>query len=847
MEEVTKDLVAFGESQGKKGIEIYEYVLDMDTKNLVRKLDSKIFQRVREARKKRNTKWLQENLVFDRVKYDKQYKERLESVTKLHKGNTVLVNKDMNAFAKEYDPNVNETAWLNFKNSNWKAKDEEANYSDKWRFIMNNPPVEAYYNVVSSIIKEMQDYTRGKQPIPDNFIPNVMMDLIDTFAKDNVFTKDAIEKIGMVIYKKFEIRDTDTTFGETLNGKNIDTVPLPFFDIMVGDVDNKSTDINKSVLMGAFAARHYAEIQAIEGVAISLRKAMASTKLLRSPGIIRGTRWTSNAAAKEYLDSGEESKLVKEMDTWINYYIYGRKLVSKESNSERKFRKGIESVKSIHSKANLFFNTASALAGYVNSVSQQLQLAAGGRYIDRASIAKAQKMRFSNRAEALLMYEFMNLESGGSQSLMFEKANKISTSSLRRKFAKEPGYFMQRGFDDATDMDVMLGLAQNYMLHPNGRDVIQKDELSWRFKGTKWQGTEFKSILDSFKLADNSDGEVPFTFEYANRKNMSKEQYINFRNKIKYVAGIAKGNMNKEDIAGYKTSTLVGLLMHYKGWLPAMALERFKNPKYNYTTEEIEIGRFRVVVGEMIAKGLIPSLKRTAELLLTSTGDLITFNKLGLTKPNEGIARMSFERWRLGNPGHYEAALEKYGHLPRAEGQELLFQSWMKARNGQLHAAIAEARAYIMAVMAMVAVGMAFGDDDDERNPLVDQMLRHLDRLGMELGFFMIPGEMQKIVTRGPIPILSIISDVSKLVGNTVGETIDLVTFTEPGKKLDIVSLGDEPWTLDFFKTVTDKTNKFHYTFKLTPYMNGLNRLFEFTDEGGKSLIDWLGEEKFVK
>jgi len=229
--------------------------------------------------------------------------------------------------------------------------------------------------------------------------------------------------------------------------------------------------------------------------------------------------------------------------------------------------------------------------------------------------------------------------------------------------------------------------------------------------------------------------------------------------------------------------------------------------------ERIELGRYRVAATELFygESGVTVKLGK----FLALAAEVATFGYFNeFSKGNDVTAKLYFEKWKINNPGEVGFGTE-----------EELFNQYKKARITQLKAAAMEARIIVMFALACLLVGFGFDQwDEDRNNPIIKQMKKLMEKVQLELGFFVIPTEMSKIVSRGPIPAWQTVDNLFKLMTNTVGETKDLMLGTSQNKLTDI-----NPLSKDFLEEKRDASPRFKYMFKLMPFLKQLDNLTEFT------------------
>jgi hypothetical protein len=832
IKKASNELKEWGKARGESVAQTYEHLIDKETGNLISKQSAELKDRVKKARKERDIKWLKENLLFDQEAFMKR-RNRLEEIYRKNYGEEEVVTKKLLQFDEANDMNKSDYAYLNSRNINWNYNPEllEQYKNPKWDFIQENEPLKNFYEMHLEIMKDIRRNIIGENVrISEYFVANIHKDIVDNIVENGAVSMKNLDGIRELVTKSIVTRENDEDFGYTIDDEVIDEVPLRYRDNVPGGVKNKSKDLAKSLLIFAYSAKSYQTAKELEGISNAIRRSLVSTKLLVkdiSGKLIEG----------KTLENTEESKLVKALDGYIKQYIYGQSIQSgKDVLGGKTGAKILSDIMSVHSKANLALNHLSLIGGHLNAKAQAMTEANKGKHFTKKQWREAEATFAKFNPKSRLVQEFFEVTAEGNSGLIWEKANKVSISTLRSKYNKSLGFHFQRKSDDAIDSVYLVAMMKNYVLHPNGIDVFPKGEEKIYLKGTEYEGQELTTMWEAMQLNKDPDDDVkPFTlFNGSQEGEITRTQFIKFRNKVRKLAAKAKGNYNSEDAYLYKTNMLQRLLMQYRGWIPAFVMERFRGPTYDFDLEEVEIGRWQVAVGEITANGTLPAMRKFAQLLLTVSGDALTFNKFNLSNPSEVTSKMYFDKWKKNNPGDYEEMLDKYSNFPIPEDEA--FKEWHDARKGELRKLAAEIRAYLLITAAMIAIAFGAGDDEEKENPFVRNLVQVLDRAQMEIGFFFSPTEMGKLLTRSPIPVYGIVQDAYNMLTNTLAETKDYVAGVESDEKLVFIKSGNDPGELNFFEVEKDKTPPFKYLFRLVPGIKGVTKFLEISDQSDEKV-----------
>ena len=839
-------LKEWAKRNNKSMSEVYDLLVmyneDKDDYMLLKPFTKELIQDTISAREDKNIEWLKKHMEFDKKKFNQARENYKKSYTKIY-ANKKDVDEKMQEFDEAYNPESSDYAYYN-KNNRYLKYNEYAlkQYkSSDYEYIMKQKELREFYNMYKDVMSDISNnlLTSGTY-VDEYFIPNVRKDFIDKVVQDGVFKLDGLNGIKELIQRANDIRENDSEYGYQSNTEEvIDIIPLQFKDRIPGDLSLKSKDLGKSLLMFAYSSKMHQLSKDIEGISVGLKMSLATTKLMKKD-------MYGNIVMGSEVDADENTNLYKMLDGYINKYIYGRNLQELgEILGSKERTKWLMDLMSYQSKVSLAFNHLSLLGGHINAESQILTEAARGRHFTKKIWAESQKEVIKSSTKSVLAYEFFEVSAEGNSGLIYEKANKLSLSKLRSKYNKSLAYAGQRKSDDMIDKVYVTSMMKNYILHPNGKTIFPKQEAKLFTKGTEYEGREdeLKTMWETMQVDESSDVEgLPMKIMRGDGKEeITKEQYIKFRNRIRSLASKAKGNYNSEDSYLYGTNLALRALMQYRGWIPAYVKERVGAAQYSSTTDDIEVGRYRVFLGNLIGEGLIPSIKKLMKLLPLYLGDLVTFNKFNLAQPSEDYLIKSFNTWANNNPGQYEELLNNFKDFDDPEA--MAREKWKEAMQGQIKKTMVEVRNYLAMSAAALSIGFGVGEDELDDRPFVRELVNVINRAKMEIGFFFMPTEMLKLVQRSPLPVFSVLSDVVKLAGNSVEETKDFILGAEHNKTIDIFNISDKGMHLDFFEESSDRSPMFNYTFRAIPGVRGISQFLEFfesKDDDKTTIYEYL-------
>jgi hypothetical protein len=299
---------------------------------------------------------------------------------------------------------------------------------------------------------------------------------------------------------------------------------------------------------------------------------------------------------------------------------------------------------------------------------------------------------------------------------------------------------------------------------------------------------------------------------------MSEKQERHFRNTTRRISDKVKGTMTDEDIALYNNTLLMRFMMHYKSWLPGIAMERFGKQRYDNILKTFDEGTWISTwnnLGISEAMGPAEALDKEVALLdyvgqlgkdVGNIGvDIMTFGYTNQFKMKEDLARAKFEQWAANNKDNPEFT----DRLKDPEQREEMFKDYVEMKRANIRAHLMEMRLTLLFMLLLMVMGGDYDDDgkiDIRQSWAGRKLYAAVNRTYREVAVFTQPQEFLESGRATGIPLLTLGREVFKLSSNTVDEMRD-----------DL--LGED--------SNRDKTNRFHYTFKMIPGLNAFSKTFE--------------------
>lgn len=801
LKEVDANLTSWAESQGMKGLDKFKPLINPKTGNLVQEFTEEFWKLRNKAIKDKNIKWLRENFSVtkeDKEEYQKEYEEYKERIAKNYFNKTEKEReKIIQRWVERNDTSKSAEAWFN-NYARITIKDPSKWRSSEYQHILNNKPLKDYYDFYTTMNKEFHSILPKSAKVSKNFVASIKKDTIDMIAEN----KDVIKGLAEGWRESLRMREDDTKFGmvNPITGEVEHRIPIlynkPIRD-RGGNMDPnlKSGDLSRSLLLFAKMAYTYRHASQIEERTQTLREVLSKRDqyITDHKGDL-----IPDASGMPEIGTGSENTL-KAFDAFVNFYLYGQTIQNKDKaiklgDASYSMTKIVQEVRSFVSLKTIGLNPVSAAAAYLGASSNMWMLASGGQYYTKKQLRKAHALNIKKDDTASAVFKYLATEQ---EDLNYRKANELSASKLARTFTMDNAYIGIQKADQAVDFNTTLAMLQNYGTNPETGKITRLSRLP---EGTKsiWDRTSIKNdkvVIEEF----------------------DEKQYDALRTKVMAVTAKIKGQYSKEDLLLANTHILGQSLLMYRQWMPKLVAERFRTARYNEDLEEIEMGRYRVFFGELMAEGVLPKVKNLSGLLL----EIISFGG-AKHKLTEGQTSRYFDEYLAQNP-QMQKRIDN-GEFTREE----LFEQYQETRIAQFRSLAFELRTYLVILAFIAAAGTDWDDDGEkfyEEFPLGAELIKIIDRYRLEVGAFVQPSDAKQLL-RNPFPIASILFDIEKLISNSLDET------------RDVLAGEDYKGMFTWEKDTNDKTPKFKYTSKFLPFIAPNFSFFDVQEKIDEALED---------
>ena len=806
---------------GSNSINAFDKLINTETGNFIPKYDADFYAELDQARKNSDSKWFKKNTYLDEESYNKNFKKyrdgKLKFLRKQHGTNTNAIQREILAWDKMYDvKNYYSTASL-LQGGKYFLRFNEDRISQEFKEIQNIEPLKNFYEYYTQKVREIEDKF-GKNLGP-GFIAEIQKSVME--AQIDGGSGQAWD----MVLDNLQIREHDL---QTNGMRDINTqelireIPRLYIRPITDQNGNrdprlKSKDLGKGLLLLYDAAIDYQMKMEVLPEVLAMETLLQQNEIhqIDTDGMGEVTKTLSGTLKKTFTSQGNS----KIFTGFVDQYFYGNALDVKDRsikvmNKKLSMVKTTLAAKQYHSMMALGLKVPVAAGAFMAGMFSLEQQASKSSFISRKNLRQAQAalMKADPKMRALAEhFEIYN------RSDTRNRADKLSADKRVRHMTNDKWFAFLSTADQGIDAVVLYAMALDWGL----------DQETGEIKLLKNLPEGSKSVMDLMEYKENSnwkglgvtnisDAAVD---RYTVNFNLDRKQERSIRNISRRISDKVKGTMNDEDVALYNNNFLMRFMMHYKSWLPGIAMERFGATRYDHILKTFDQGTWKTMFSNLGLTGMTPGQALDTEVHLmqfiqnlgadiAKAGvDIATFGYANAFKVREDAARIQFERWALKNSENPEFA----DRLKDPAQKEEMFQDFVKMQQGNIKAFLMEARLTLLFLMLLALMG---GDSDDDgkidmRESYAGRKLYNvINRTYREVAVF-TSLEVLEAGRVGGIPILSLGEQLFDIAGNTLDETRDDI-FGENSNR--------------------DKTNRFHYTFKMLPGLNAFARMLELSD-----------------
>lgn len=807
--EYEENLFEWGQANGYNNIDVFDVLINSETHNLHPKYKSSLYEARDTAIKNRNVEWMKEHYTVDMEYYNKSFLDwRTRAFKNIENTGSSVAAKKI-AWEKKYDVLKYSEAWLDDGGRYFTKLDEtktQGYITSEYRTIMKNEPVKAFYEFHQKKIYQFEKQFGTK--LGPTFIANVKKTAIDSILEADNKGKALSE----AAYDMFHVTESDMSLGSIdIEGNFVREIPRLFTRELRNSKDEvdrslRSKELGRSLYLLGKAAMEYEYLTDVKDDLLLLETILNEGMLGEVQEDDRGK------SVKESFDTvkaifGVNNKAAGELFTdQVEQALFKRNLKSEDkvTKSGLSANRMLLGAKTFHSISALGLKVPVALGAFGAGIVGLHIQASKGIHFNNQTLKEAESAILGRDPKVRAIMEHFEL---AILDVSKRRGDNLA-SNWRSKYLTQDRWFEFLAQADKTiDAVLATAMSKNHAYDENG-NLKRLDQLP--------EGT--LSLFDTIEVQENEKYKhgSPLDRYVVSIPGETKAGFGSFRDRVHIMSGKVKGTSSPEAITTAKQKLLNRFFMHYRSWLPGIALERFGKTKYDHIMESWDEGTWRTLnnnfgpdvefdsVGQVldVEVGMHEYLMAVGADLVTVALDAATFGLIAGHNIKENKARQSFEEFLIDNVGNADYTYET------KEEKEEAFEEFLKMKQGNIRAIISEIRAVLLLGLMM---GMASGDWDDDnkidlRQTWAGRKLHNvMGRIYRETAVFVDPREMTGPRASG-IPLLSLGGDLISLASNSLDETRDLL-------------MGEN--------SVRDSKPVGYVSFKFVPGANGIAKALE--------------------
>ncbi len=727
IDKVLKKLQDSMAAKGVHGVNIFNGILKFKngewTGNLLDKYSEDFRFKKAEAITTENIKWLKDNQIFDREKYETRFKENLKIWAKIYQHDEDGKNKILKRVQdheRKFNVDKFHTAYLNKRNPYLTPIEEH--YSQDWKNLQANKELKEFYDLFNGTINQMGKHL--DMDLEYGFVPNIQKDLIAQIMQNGITNVSGMQDV----LKEYYSVQSHSSVGmiNELTGEVEHKIPMFF----TGNIDPgvKSKDLGRSLSLFANVALNFKYMSEIEAGTQILQDVLENN----SKTLITGVKGDPH----KNIEVSTSKKTLEEFTDYMNYYLYGIKntkikggfnFMGTQVSGDKVFN---DTLRLFSAKA-LAFNLVSITANFFGGYSNALFEGAKGRFYSNTEFLNATRLLGMKDSKSWNHVHYWDISSNETE---WKKANQLSVEKTTKNLSFDTFYIGQRAGDFLPENATLVAMLQSHTLK-DGK-IVKK-------------GVDEKSLME---LGEIKNGKMVI-------EGLTEVEYTKFRNKVKYLYSELKGNMSQDDISRVKLTTLGQLLMMFRNWIPRMADERIGELREVGDLGVWEEGKYRSF-GKQI-------------LSLSVSNFTSAVGAYGLLGLGSGIFNGNLEK---NGSRAYEEAKIKNPDL------KITKEEYISLYKGNVKAAALELQIIISAFLLYALVKPDPEDDDEKKDAFRKLMVKIANRNMLELSFWVNPSSTTSIL-KSPVPVLGLGVDIMDWGYQLMGESYSQVTGDEELQK----------------------------------------------------------------
>lgn len=778
LQTLRKNLEDWGKTKGLKGEDIFNPILDIDSKgnwngDFVKIYSQEYFKLRDEALKNEDINWIKLNTDFDKEQYEKDLKLLQQNLDERYPGNDEYVVKRKQSILNDWVLKHSDSGRLSYLNKkNYYIKPKEKWQSEKYKFIFKkdssgkyiNQPLVDTYNFFQELIKHSSEIG--------------MLDKYSSRFIPGVYKNKITEIIGSSFKNIFDIQgafnslavDADGGFGniDPLTGVLKKQLPVYFKkDLGVqredGTVDysNKSKDLFSVFSIWGQQMYNYEAMDSIrEKSEVLLMNEQNKSRLETN---IFGT------VKQDKSTIAENTKNAEILEDFINFYVYGQAKGAQIDKSVKvggksySLKKATQAVIKLSTFKALALNPLSGTATFVGGTGNALFAASKKLLFTESDWVHGCKDFTSNNEITAAGLDFFDF---GLDDRQKNDVRNLSANWKKRNLKWDHLMFMQRYGDIWATYPVAAAMLRTHMF--DGKNIVSiRDYVK---KQNDYDNFYNLSESERKRVQKKIDKEIEELQKTKSLKAVGKiengqfvipglektsDAAINFKAKVQKTLKSIIGNSTRDDINLIRMGLLGQVLMQFRSWMPQLMTERFGEMSKNVDLDTWEYGKTRLFLKHIVDGRVLPLMK---EMILGFGNNTIEKAK---QRYKEFVLRL-MESGKISSVEEFMTEAEfidmYIGNL-RSMHRELVL---------------------LTAFLYLIFAGLGSDDDDEDVSGFRKYAQKALEKYKNEFSFYYSPTEFTKML-KNPVPLVGFMEDCERFLTQGIGQVYNFSTGDEEG------------------------------------------------------------------
>lgn len=779
LQTLRKNLEDWGKTKGLEGENIFNPILDIDSKgnwngDFVKIYSEEYFKLRDQALKNEDVNWIKQNTDFDKEQYEKDLELLKQNLEERYPGKDEYIVKRKQAILDDWILKHSDSGKLGYLNKkNYYIKPKEKWQSEKYKFIFKkdssgkyvNQPLVDTYNFFQDLIKYSSKIGMLDK-YSSRFIPGVyrsrITEIIGNSFKNIYDIQGAFASLAV---------DADGGFGniDPLTGVLKKQLPVYFKkDLGVkredGTVDysNKSKDLFSVFSIWGQQMYNYEAMDSI--------REKSEVLLINEQNKSRLETNIFGSVKQDKSTIAENTKNAEVLEDFINFYVYGQTKGAdvdkaiKIGDESYSLKKASQAIIKLSTFKALAINVLSGTATFVGGTGNALFVASKRLLFTESDWAHGCKDFTSNNEVTAAGLDFFDL---GLDDRQKQDVRDLSTSWKTRNIKWDHLLFIQHYGDKWATYPVAAAMLRTYMF--DGKDIVSiRDFVK---KQNNYDNIYNLSESERKRVQNKIDNEIEELQKTKSLKAVGKvvngefvipglektsDAAINFKAAVQKTLKSIIGNSTRDDINLMRIGLLGQVLMQFRSWMPQMMTERFGEMSKNVDFDTWEYGKTRLFLKHIVDGRVLPLIK---EMILGFGNNTIEKAK---ERYKEFVLRL-MESGKISSPEEFMTEAEfidmYIGNL-RSMHRELVL---------------------LAAFLYLLFAGLGSDDDDDEDvSGFRKYAQKALEKYKNEFSFYYSPTEFTKML-KNPVPIVGFLEDFERFLTQGIGQVYNFGIGDEEG------------------------------------------------------------------